>query len=103
MYLGSIVELAPAQRLYESPKHPYTEALLSAIPKERPGGASRRIVLQGDVPNPANPPTGCVFHPRCRYAQDVCRTDPPPLREVAPGQQAACHFAETLELAGIEH
>src|SRR4051812_29954726 len=67
MYLGRIVEIADAKDLYLQPLHPYTVALLSAIPKERPGGASRRIVLQGDVPNPANPPTGCVFHPRCRY------------------------------------
>jgi peptide/nickel transport system ATP-binding protein len=103
MYLGGIVEMAPAQRLYEAPQHPYTEALLSAIPKTEPNQRSRRIVLQGDVPNPANPPTGCTFHPRCLYAQDICKTDIPPLREVAPGQQAACHFAETLQLAGIEH
>jgi peptide/nickel transport system ATP-binding protein len=100
MYLGTIAELAPARQLYRDPKHPYTEALLSAIPKSRPDEEKARIVLPGDVPNPADPPSGCTFHPRCRYAQDVCRVERPPLREIAPGRFAACHFAETLELAG---
>jgi len=103
MYLGSIVELAPARQLYEAPKHPYTEALLSAIPKSRPDEQKTRIVLPGDVPNPANPPSGCAFHPRCRYAQDICKTDRPPLIEVQPGHQAACHFANELSLIGIQH
>ncbi len=101
MYLGSIAELAPAEQLYRTPKHPYTEALLSAIPKSHPGETKARIVLPGDVPNPANPPSGCTFNPRCRYAQDICRVEKPPLREIAPGHFAACHFAETLELAGV--
>jgi len=100
MYLGRIVELAPAEELYRDPRHPYTEALLSAIPKTHPKEKRERIVLSGDVPNPANPPTGCHFHPRCRYAQDICRTDAPPLRDVAPGHVAACHFAEELSLTG---
>src|SRR5262249_51885073 len=103
MYLGGIVEIAPAQELYERPRHPYTEALLSAIPKSNPDQQSRRIVLQGDVPNPANPPPGCPFSPRCQYAQDVCKTEKPPLVEVTPGHQAACHFATELELVGIQH
>jgi peptide/nickel transport system ATP-binding protein len=103
MYLGGIVETAPAQRLYAAPKHPYTEALLSAIPKTDPEKQSKRIILQGDVPNPANPPTGCAFHPRCRFAQEICKTDKPPLVEVEPGHQAACHFARELQLVGIEH
>ena len=103
MYLGSIVELAPARQLYETPKHPYTEALLSAIPKSRPDEQKTRIVLPGDVPNPANPPSGCAFHPRCRYAQDICKTDRPPLIEVQPGHTAACHFANELNLIGIQH
>ncbi len=103
MYLGGIVEIAPAQRVYAAPKHPYTEALLSAIPKANPDQTSRRIILQGDVPNPANPPTGCTFHPRCRFAQDICKTEKPPLVEVEPGHQAACHFAKELALIGIEH
>jgi peptide/nickel transport system ATP-binding protein len=102
MYLGQIVELAPSEELYRDPKHPYTEALLSAIPRSHPGQSKTRIVLPGDVPNPANPPPGCTFNPRCRYAQDVCRVERPPLREVAPGHFAACHFAETLELAGVD-
>ncbi len=100
MYLGTIAELAPVEQLYGDPKHPYTEALLSAIPRRRPDEQKARIVLPGDVPNPANPPSGCTFHPRCRYAQDLCRVERPPLREITPGHFAACHFAETLELAG---
>ena len=103
MYLGGIVEIAPAQRVYAAPKHPYTEALLSAIPKTNPDQQSRRIILQGDVPNPANPPSGCTFHPRCRFAQEICKTQKPPLIEVEPGHQAACHFANELQLVGIEH
>jgi peptide/nickel transport system ATP-binding protein len=102
MYLGKIVELAPASQLYATPKHPYTEALLSAVPAAAPGQKRERIVLQGDVPNPANPPAGCAFHPRCRYAQEICRTTTPELREVAPGQVAACHFADELSLAGVQ-
>lgn len=102
MYLGRIVELAPADRVYRAPKHPYTEALLSAVPKADPDMVGRRIVLQGDVPNPANPPPGCPFHPRCRYAQDICKRDTPPLREVQPNHLAACHFADSLGLVGVE-
>ena len=103
MYLGGIVETAPAQQLYASPKHPYTEALLSAIPKTDPEQVHKRIILQGDVPNPANPPAGCAFNPRCRFAQDICRVEKPPLIEVEPGHQAACHFAQELQLVGIAH
>ena len=97
MYLGKIVELAPAADLYAAPRHPYTTALLSAIPVPDPGTAQRRIVLGGDVPSPAQPPPGCPFHPRCPHprADDRCRTEPPPLREVGPGRVAACHYAET--------
>jgi oligopeptide/dipeptide ABC transporter ATP-binding protein len=100
MYLGRIVELANAEVLYRDPRHPYTEALLSAIPASHPKLKRERIVLSGDVPNPANPPSGCHFHPRCRYARDICRTDAPPLRQVDPGHVAACHFAEELNLVG---
>jgi oligopeptide/dipeptide ABC transporter ATP-binding protein len=103
MYLGGIVEIAPAQRVYAAPKHPYTEALLSAIPKANPDQQSRRIILQGDVPNPANPPMGCAFHPRCRFAQEICKVEKPTLMEVEPGHKAACHFASELKLVGIEH
>jgi peptide/nickel transport system ATP-binding protein len=101
MYLGKIVELAPATELYEDPKHPYTEALLSAIPRADPDQKSRRIVLTGDVPSPANPPPGCKFHPRCRYAQAICQQQEPELLEVRQGHFAACHFANELELAGV--
>ena len=100
MYLGRIVELAAAETLYCDPRHPYTEALLSAIPRSHPKQRRERIVLSGDVPNPSNPPSGCHFHPRCRYARDICRTEAPPLRELQPGHVAACHFAEELNLVG---
>jgi peptide/nickel transport system ATP-binding protein len=102
MYLGRIVELAAAEELYQAPKHPYTEALLSAVPASAPGEKRQRIVLQGDVPNPADPPTGCAFHPRCRYVQVICRTTTPELRETSSGHVAACHFADTLSLAGVQ-
>ncbi len=102
MYLGKIVELAPATELYMDPKHPYTEALLSAIPHTNPDQKSRRIVLAGDVPSPANPPPGCKFHPRCRYAQTLCQEQEPELAEIAPGHFAACHFANELTLVGVE-
>jgi len=97
MYLGKIVELAPAAALYAAPRHPYTRPLLSAVPVPDPAAPRQRIVLQGDVPSPANPPPGCPFHPRCPHPKknDRCRTEAPALREVAPGQTAACHFAES--------
>ncbi len=102
MYVGKLVETAPTEALYQRPRHPYTEALLSAIPKPDPRQRSRRIVLEGDVADPANPPSGCYFHPRCPYAQERCRQEAPPLREVAPGHMAACHFSEELGLQGVE-
>ncbi len=102
MYLGHIVEAAPAEALYSAPLHPYTEALLSAAPRTDPDRVSQRILLSGEVPSPANPPDGCKFHPRCRYAQSVCGQDEPPLREVRPDHFAACHFAGELGLRGID-
>ncbi len=93
MYLGRIVECAASDELHQRPLHPYTEALLSAIPIPDPDAKRREIVLEGDVPSPANPPSGCYFHPRCPYVQEVCRARSPALAEYAPGHQAACHFA----------
>lgn len=91
MYLGRMVELAEKKQLYESPKHPYTQALLSAVPIPNPLVKKNRIVLQGDVPSPANPPSGCTFHPRCSACMDICRTEKPVLRELN-GHHVACHL-----------
>jgi len=101
MYVGYVVEVAPTDELFRNPKMPYTEALIGAIPPPNPRLRSRPVKLPGDVPSPANPPSGCYFHPRCQYAQDICKVDRPPLREVSPGHYAACHFAETLTLRGV--
>ncbi len=92
MYLGRIVEVAPARELYAAPRHPYSEALLSAVPIPDPSVKRKRIVLQGDVPNPIRPPTGCHFHTRCPKAMARCSAEAPLLREVAPGRMAACHL-----------
>jgi oligopeptide/dipeptide ABC transporter ATP-binding protein len=101
MYVGKIVELTETDTLLNKPLHPYTEALLSAIPSVDPDVKTERIRLQGEVPSPANPPKGCIFNPRCRYAQDICKHEAPPLVEVEPGHHAACHFAKELDLKGI--
>jgi oligopeptide/dipeptide ABC transporter ATP-binding protein len=92
MYLGRIVELADKRDLFASPQHPYTEALLSAVPTPDPRATRQRVILQGEVPSPISPPSGCHFHTRCRYAEARCRTETPAMREVAPGHFAACHL-----------
>ncbi|MBS0243650.1 MAG: dipeptide ABC transporter ATP-binding protein [Proteobacteria bacterium] len=92
MYLGRIVEIAGKDQLFAEPQHPYTEALLSAVPVPDPTVKSERIILQGDVPSPMRPPSGCPFHTRCRYAIDRCKTDVPAMREVAPGHFTSCHL-----------
>jgi peptide/nickel transport system ATP-binding protein/oligopeptide transport system ATP-binding protein len=105
MYLGRVVELGTREDIYERPSHPYTQALLSAIPIEEPGqrGKRQRIVLEGDVPNPANPPSGCRFRTRCWKAQPICAEEDPQLTDRGQGHPSACHFAEIvkpLEIAG---
>ena len=101
MYVGKLVEMAETADLFNNPGHPYTESLLSAVPTADPEVKMERIILPGEVANPANPPSGCYFHPRCRYAQDICREQAPPWEEVTPGHFSACHFAGELELAGV--
>lgn len=100
MYLGRLVEVAPTEELFYQPLHPYTEALMSAIPALDPDDVMKPIPLKGEIPSPANPPTGCPFHPRCPYVQDICKQDMPPLTEYRPGHFAACHFADQLSLKG---
>jgi peptide/nickel transport system ATP-binding protein len=101
MYLGNLVELAAAEELYANPVHPYTEALLSAVPRTDPDQVTQRIILPGDVPNPSAPPSGCKFHPRCRYARDICAVDVPLWRDLGDDHWVACHLADELNLAGI--
>jgi oligopeptide/dipeptide ABC transporter ATP-binding protein len=98
MYLGRIVELADTDALFERPRHPYTEALMSAIPAPDPDARMDRIILQGDIPSPIHPPSGCPFHPRCRYAREACAREAPAIRPVAPDHLVSCHFAEELTL-----
>ena len=101
MYVGKLVEMAETEDLYLNPRHPYTEALMSAVPKSDPDLKSERIVLEGEVPDPGNPPSGCYFHPRCRYAIDRCRVEPPVLDEVSVGHFASCHRGRELHLRGV--
>jgi peptide/nickel transport system ATP-binding protein len=102
MYVGRMVELAETEELFSRPKHPYTAALLSAVPEPDPRMRSQRIVLQGEVANPAAPPGGCYFHPRCPHAIEVCRTQAPAWQELSPGHFVGCHRAEELQLPGVE-
>jgi oligopeptide transport system ATP-binding protein len=92
MYLGRIVELVDKRSLYESPQHPYTQALLAAVPRPNPAARQALIPLKGEIPSPSSPPSGCHFHTRCPHVQARCRTETPPLREVAPAHYAACHL-----------
>ena len=100
MYLGKIVESADKEKIFSRPTHPYTEALLHAIPKRTAHGHRKRRILEGDIPSPVNPPSGCVFHTRCKYAEAICKTDIPPLKPLAsdPDTNVACHFADELDL-----
>jgi peptide/nickel transport system ATP-binding protein len=101
MYVGKLVESAPTSKLFLTPQHPYTEALLSAVPRPDPRQRRTPIVLQGEVADAANPPSGCYFHPRCRYRIDRCVTESPELREIAPNHVVSCHRAEELTLQGV--
>ena len=102
MYVGKMVELADTEELFMQPKHPYTEALLSAVPTPDPANKRIRIILPGEVANPANVPSGCPFHPRCKYVQERCKVEVPQWREVSPKHFTSCHFAEQLTLKGVE-
>jgi oligopeptide/dipeptide ABC transporter ATP-binding protein len=97
MYLGKIIELTDRTSLFTTPLHPYTEALLSAVPLPDPDAERKRVVLTGDVPSPINPPSGCRFHTRCPYAELRCRIEEPAMREVRPGHHVACHLREPVE------
>jgi peptide/nickel transport system ATP-binding protein len=111
MYVGKLVEVADTEELFLRPLHPYTEALLAAVPKPNPhlrrrqaaknGGPTKRVTLRGEVADPSNPPSGCYFHPRCPYAIDRCKVEPPPLRELGPNRLVSCHRAEELQLQGV--
>jgi peptide/nickel transport system ATP-binding protein len=93
--------MADSEELYLSPQHPYTEALMSSVPRPEPGRVKERIIMEGDVADPSNPPSGCYFHPRCRYAEERCEKEEPLFREIKPDHWSACHFAEELELRGV--
>ncbi len=98
MYVGRIAEIGTPQELFDSPKHPYTAALMSSVPKAHPSQRSKRFVLEGEVANPADPPTGCYFHPRCPFATDQCKVEVPPLVKSKDGRYVSCHRADEIEL-----
>ena len=103
MYVGKIVEIASTETIFTAPKHPYTQALLSSVPVPNPQVRSRGKVLEGEVADPAKPPSGCYFHPRCEFAKDICRTQEPPMVEISgsSGQFSKCHFAQEINLPGV--
>jgi peptide/nickel transport system ATP-binding protein len=101
MYLGRLVEMAKTEELFYNPMHPYTEALMSAIPVADPDDVMQPVLLTGEIPSPINPPSGCHFHPRCRYAKDVCSAETPEWKEYQPGHFTFCHFADSLTLKGV--
>jgi len=101
MYVGKIAEMAESDALYNNPLHPYAEALMSSVPKPDPKYESERIIMTGDVADPSNPPPGCYFHPRCRYAIDICHQEEPEFRELKPDHFVACHRAHELQLRGV--
>lgn len=103
MYLGKMVEYTDTESLFSRPRHPYTEALLSAVPVADPDYVMERIPLEGEIPNPANPPSGCYFHERCRYCTKQCETTAPVFEEIEPGHMVACHRAKELELRGFKY
>ncbi len=103
MYLGKMVEFAPTKKLFSHPMHPYTESLLSAVPVADPTKQMERIPLEGEIPNPANPPTGCYFHTRCRYCTEKCKQEAPEYKELEPEHYVACHMAEKLKLKGFSY
>jgi len=94
MYLGKIVEIAPKREIFARPQHPYTEALLEAVPVANPAARKQRRVLEGDVPSPIAPPPGCRFHTRCPYVEERCKREEPPLKEISPRQWVACHLRQ---------
>ncbi|SEB51841.1 dipeptide ABC transporter ATP-binding protein [Paenibacillus sp. GP183] len=101
MYLGKIIELASTDDLFYQPRHPYTEALLSAVPNPDPDRKKERVIVRGEIPNPANPPSGCHYHPRCAYKTELCEQTAPELQEIGEGRVVACHYANELKLRGI--
>lgn len=101
MYVGKLVEMANTRDLFQHPRHPYTEALMAAVPKPDPRYADPNVILEGEIADPANPPSGCYFHPRCQYAAEVCRQETPHLREIQPGRFVSCHLADQLSLTGV--
>ncbi len=101
MYVGKLIEIGDTEELFQKPRHPYTEALLSAIPRPDLSRPMKEVTLEGEVPSPANPPSGCYFHPRCPYAKDICKHEAPPLVDMGNNHFSACHFAKELDLQGV--